>query len=138
MTGTVEITAQVSLDDLEQLVGEIVEQQLTAKDILYEPIGQLLTAAQASARYGRPPRWWRYNADEFEAVRLGDGRRPPPLFDSAKIERRLNACSAGRKSEDRSEPVPERNPPRRRRARNGTNVDPLPINPPKRRGTADD
>ena len=92
---------------------------------------QLITASELASRIGRSATWVRQHRWDLGAVVVGDGPRPRIWFDPSRVTEALASCSASRKSDGPKPPARPASKPRARRPPLGTDVELLPIRPPK-------
>ena len=92
---------------------------------------QLITASELARRIGRSAAWVRQHRRDLGGVVVGDGPRPRIWFDPSRLTEALASCSASRKSDGPKPPARPASKPRARRSPLGTNVELLPIRPPK-------
>jgi hypothetical protein len=92
-----------------------------------QPHGRLLTAGELAARIGTSRDTIYRHAEEYGAVRLGDGSRPRLRFDLDRVLAERAACSESKPVEPEVSPAHVGNRGRGRPRRTGTSAPLLPI-----------
>jgi hypothetical protein len=112
------------LDRIERMLERVLEH---LGDASPPAAGTLVDAAEIARRTGLTAATVRARADEFGAIRVGDGPRPRLRFDPDRVAAVLASGSTDRRSPESEAPAQPTIRRRRRRTRTGTGPELLPI-----------
>jgi hypothetical protein len=125
------VSAPVRLhaEDLERLAERVAELVLERMGDTPATAGsvELVDAAEIARRTGLTAATVRARADEFGAVRIGDGPRPRLRFDPERVDEAPTAGSTDKRSPEPEVPAQPTIRRRRRAARSGAGPELLPI-----------